>query len=125
MPDTGLGKRGREAAEQSDDDEMLKIWSHPLLSAEDSAALDAGEEVEPPSKRQAWVQPQAACIADSPGKDKTAHDRQLRDSMVDACVSENTAANLRPEAYIEVPKMPSWWRPGMPVLVAAHDKPQV
>ncbi len=127
VPDAGLGKRGRDAAEQSDDDEMLKIWSHPLLSAEDSAALDAGDgdEIQPPQKRQAWVQPQAACIADSPGKDKTAHERQLRDSNVDASLSENAAANLRPDAYIELPKMPSWWRPGMPVLVAAHDKPQV
>ena len=127
VPDAGLGKRGREAAEQSDDDEMLKIWSHPLLSAEDSAALDGdgdGDEMQPPQKRQAWVQPQAACIADSPGKDKTAHERQLRDSNADASVSENAAANLRPDAYIELPKMPSWWRPGMPVLVAAHDKPQ-
>ena len=119
----GVGKRSREAAEQSDEDEMLKIWSYPLLPVEESAlgAGDThGDAVQPPQKRQAWVQAQAAYMGDSPVKDKAAQERQVRDSTVDASVSENAAANLRP--YIELPKMPSWWRPGMPVLVSTQDK---
>ena len=119
----GVGKRSREAAEQSDEDEMLKIWSYPLLPVEEAAlgACDTHcDAVQPPTKRQAWVQAQAAYMGDSPGKDKAAQERQVRDSTVDASVSENAAANLRP--YIELPKMPSWWRPGMPVLVSTQDK---
>jgi len=122
-----LGKRAALEAE-SEEDEMLQIWSHPLLPADGIGAAEMHtDEMHRPPKRHAVVESLSACIRESPTKDKGGHDKgmgagHIRDGAVDVHASENMAANLRQDSFIDMPKMPSWWRPGMPILVAPAEK---
>jgi len=116
-----LGKR--TASKREAEDEMLKIWSHPL-PADDmpmAEAADADAALERPEKRRAFLLPLASCTRESPPKDKQLHERsdaKVRDGAIEVGGSENAGCNQREDSCIEMPKMPTWWRPGMPISVA-------
>ena len=112
-------KREREAA-QSDDEEMFRLWSHALPSAEDATREEVndmvGKEEQHPEKRRALVLPLAACLRDSPPKDRQGHER-ARGGCDTKSESENSTWLQRQQGYLEMPERPKWWRPGMPIVV--------
>ena len=120
-----LGKRMASWHDAEGEDEMLKIWSHPLPDDDVPVSEAAGDDVAyAPEKRQAVVLPLACCMRESAAKDKHSQDKsdtKIRDGTVDGG-PENTGCNQREEAGIELPKMPAWWRPGMPIAVSSPGK---
>ena len=112
-------KREREGA-QSDDEEMIRLWSHALPSAEDATREEVnamvGKEEQHPEKRRALVLPLAACLRDSPPKDRQGHER-ARGGCDTKSESENSTWLQRQQGYLEMPERPKWWRPGMPIVV--------
>ena len=120
-----LGKRMACWHDAEGEDEMLKIWSHPLPDDDLPMSEAVGDDVAyRPEKRQAVVLPLAYCMRESAAKDKQSQDKsdtKMRDGTVDGG-PENTGCNQREEAGIELPKMPAWWRPGMPIAVSSPGK---
>lgn len=123
-----LGKRMPYWRDAGEEDGMLKIWSHPLPV--DDLATSASEDADAvpvrPDKRQVVVLPLACGMRESNARDKQSQDKndaKMRDGTVDGG-SENAGCNQReePTAGFEMPKMPAWWRPGMPITLTSPAK---
>ena len=128
--ETWRQERGKDSSEEGEEDGMLKIWSHPL--PEDDLATSASEDADAapvrPDKRQVVVLPLACGMRESNARDKQSQDKndaKMRDGTVDGG-SENAGCNQREEPTagfsFEMPKMPPWWRPGMPITLTSPAK---
>ncbi len=108
----GFEGEGFEGSVKDVEVDMYKVWSLPLQNVSDSlsqAAEPHEDTTQRRQKRQAVVPPPNASPLEHKG---VGGDAKMRDDK-----DENVVSNLRQDTSIEIPKRPSWWRPGVPISV--------